>query len=108
MTHTSKARSASIAAFLMALGAAVNAAQTSADGGLPSDVRRLLDRASLCDHLAGEYDGVGSVRNAEVSEAVRKNRCDFVAQELARIKRKYASHSAVVQKISERESEASN
>jgi hypothetical protein len=72
---------------------------------LPSEVRKLLERVALCDHLAGEYDAVNSPRTIEVSESVELNRCAFVDQELKNMKRKYANSKAVLEEIAKAESE---
>lgn len=66
---------------------------------LPAEVKKLLERAALCDHLAGEYDAPNSPRTAEVSQAAEANRCAFVEQELKSMKRKYANSNAVMQEI---------
>lgn len=71
---------------------------------LPIEVKKLLERVALCDHLAGEYDSPGSTRTIEVSQSVELNRCDLVDQELKNVRLKYANSKAVLQELAKVES----
>ncbi|MEK8035065.1 hypothetical protein AACH06_29970 [Ideonella sp. DXS29W] len=105
-----KSLASSLAILACSLSLSVAAQPPAASGSavkLPTEVRKLLERVALCDHLAGEYDAVNSPRTIEVSRSVELNRCDFVDQELQNMKKKYANSAAVLQEISRAESERS-
>ncbi|MFO1338750.1 MAG: hypothetical protein U1F53_11040 [Burkholderiaceae bacterium] len=74
------------------------------DAPLPADVKALLNRVVLCDHLAGEYDAPGSQRTIEVSESVEREGCAFIEQDLKNMKRRYARHPAALRALAEAES----
>lgn len=72
---------------------------------LPSEVKELIERIALCEHLGGEYDAPGSPRTLEVAEAVEVNRCSSVDQELKNMKHKYADNRAVARALAKARSE---
>lgn len=89
----------------LAVAATAQTAPSSArTNELPADVRKLLERIALCNHLGGEYGAVGSPRNTEVSQAVELNRCDSLDQDAKKMKRKYAHRPAVLQALAQAES----
>lgn len=70
------------------------AARCPTDKIVPAEVTTLLERARLCDHLAGEV-GELSERGKQVSQASQRNQCDFVESELERMKKKFAANCQV-------------
>jgi hypothetical protein len=74
----------------------MNAAQATASPTPPYDVARFLDRRMNCDHWAGEepYD---ADRRREIDAAIRHLRCDAIARDERRIRKRYASRPAVLE-----------
>jgi hypothetical protein len=70
----------------------------SARPTLPADVRHVLKRREDCDHWLGEepYD---ADRRREIERAVRKLRCDTLERDEARLRRRYVTHPAIIDRL---------
>ncbi len=70
------------------------AQETRAPEGLPRDVRAFVARHEACEHFLGEepYD---AARARELARNV-KSLCTGSDAKLARLKRKYAGHAAIM------------
>jgi hypothetical protein len=67
----------------------------------PRDVQRFVDRREGCDHMRGEIpEPSEKQRMKEVSREIRKL-CTGTDKELAQLKRKYASYSAIMQVLNQ-------
>jgi hypothetical protein len=82
--------------------AADTAARCATDKIAPAEVAKLLQRARLCDHLAGEI-GAGGERGRDVSESSTRNQCDFVDGDLAQLKKRFASNCQAMADIADYE-----
>lgn len=62
-----------------------------AQDALPRDVQRFVNRRGGCDHLRGEHDRMSEPR------IETRRLCSGTDRELARLKRKYAANSTIMQ-----------
>ena len=72
---------------------------------VPLEVSRALERAELCQHLAGEINGDRAPQDQEVNAEMKKHKCGTAAGDLRRIKLKYARDDAVLKRIGQYEAE---
>ena len=99
------ARSGVLAVILAASGCSSGSIQSSdavdenllvADfRGVPTDVRRVAQRLASCTHVAGEINGDGSDRDAQVFAAMTALDCDTVARDTSAIRQKYSRNRLV-------------
>ena len=62
---------------------------------LPKDARRVVERLAGCLHFAGEFNGNGSQRDKDVSDAESELRCETIEQDAAAIRKRYAGNKSV-------------
>jgi len=73
-----------------------SATQTSQTfSNLPHDVRTLISRTYLCDHLLGEISGLGDAHQMEIIDAANKA-CKRVDSDLLRLKKRYANDKSII------------
>jgi len=83
--------------FLICLALLAPALPALAQGYLPRDVQRFVDRREGCDHMRGEIpDASEKLRMNDVTREIRKL-CAGTDKELVELKRKYASNSTIMQ-----------
>lgn len=72
----------------------VSAAASGADGNLPDEVKKLVDRRQDCHHWAGEepYD---KARAKQIDRAMRSLKCDDVDRDVDRMRKEYPGDAAV-------------
>lgn len=67
----------------------------------PSDIQKFVERREGCDHMRGELPDPGEKRRMrEVNREIRKL-CTGTDKELMRLKKKYATNSAIMQRLDE-------
>lgn len=72
-----------------------------AAGPLPSDVKKFVDRREGCDHMRGELPYPSEKqRMKEVNREIERL-CKGTDDQLAQLKRKYASNGPVMQRLKE-------
>jgi hypothetical protein len=72
-----------------------------ASEALPRDVQRFVDKREGCDHMRGEIPEPGDKRRMqEVNREIQKL-CKGTDKELAQLKKKYAKHPSVLQRLDE-------
>jgi hypothetical protein len=75
--------------------ASSGAAQLTRPPRLPAEVKAAIKRLELCHHFAGEIGGDGTDRDKELGKALRRYRCDQIAETIKTLKRKYHSNEQV-------------
>jgi hypothetical protein len=77
----------------------------AAQAGLPKDVEKFIAKREACDHFRGEIPTPGEKRRVkEVNREIRRL-CDGTDRTLAQLKRKHAMDAAVMQRLSEFDSQ---
>jgi hypothetical protein len=72
-----------------------------ADGSLPRDVQKFIDRREGCDHMRGDIpDPSEKQRMKEVNREIEKL-CKGTDKQLVQLKKKYASDALVIQRLNE-------
>ncbi|MDR2239190.1 MAG: hypothetical protein LBE33_01970 [Zoogloeaceae bacterium] len=62
----------------------------------PRDVRAIVERISLCEHFAGEFNGDGSDHDKYVNAKMTQLRCgDALDRDVGAIRKKYSDNQAV-------------
>lgn len=82
-----------------ATGQTPNAQTTSAETTLPKEVKRVIDRAETCNHLAGEIDDDNSEHDKEIDAELRRNNCGAVEKQLQRLAAMYKDQPKVLKAI---------
>jgi hypothetical protein len=86
---------------LICLALLTSALPALADGLLPRDVQKFVDRREGCDHMRGEIPDPGEKqRMKEVNREIKKL-CKGTDKQLAQLKKKYVSNAAVIQRLNE-------
>ena len=66
--------------------------------GQPKDVASFISRAFGCRHFSGE-EPYSRERGREIKSAMKKLKCDRLAQDEQRLRRKYRSNPAVLKAL---------
>ena len=72
---------------------------SSASAALPDTVRKLIERAELCEHFAGEFNGDRSRRDREINAILTKNKCDRIPSEIQSLKAKHKGDAEIVRSL---------
>lgn len=73
----------------------------AAKSGLPADVTAFVERAEMCEHFAGEFNGDQSEHDREVNATMTKLRCDALDADRAGLRKKYRSSESVRDALAE-------
>ena len=71
----------------------------SASAPLPDAVRKVVDRAELCEHFAGEFNGDRSRRDREINAILTRNRCDRIPSEIQALKARHKGNAAILRSL---------
>lgn len=63
---------------------------------LPKSVNAFMERYSACYHYAGEFNGDGSARDAQLNRQMAKLRCDNIEKDTSAFRKKYATNKKVM------------
>ncbi len=63
---------------------------------LPKSVNVFIERYSACYHYAGEFNGDGSTRDAQLNRQMAKLRCDTIEKDTQQFRRKYAANKKIM------------
>lgn len=88
-------------AILLALPVGFGRGGCAADGKLPADVLRFMDRMDLCDHLRGEFSGHPESDSDRID--LINNACTGIDRELAAPIVRYRHHQRVLETLSKYE-----
>jgi hypothetical protein len=65
----------------------------------PSDVSVVIDRATTCQHFAGEFNGDGSKRDKEINTTMKNLKCNKVQNDLHAIRKRYANSKTITEAL---------
>ncbi|WP_426702565.1 hypothetical protein ACPPVV_06060 [Rhodanobacter sp. Col0626] len=65
----------------------------------PAPVAKFVERSASCMHFAGEFNGDGSARDAEVNRRMDKLRCNALHQDLQALRRRYRTDARVTARL---------
>jgi hypothetical protein len=78
----------------------VSASSTSvADAGWPTPVATFIERSENCMHFAGEFNGDGSARDAEVNRRMDQLRCNALPHDLQVLRKRYRGDAHVSKRL---------
>jgi hypothetical protein len=83
--------------FLIYLALLVPALPVLAQGYLPRDVQRFVDRREACDHMRGDIPDPSEKRPMNGVAREINMLCAGTDRELVQLKRKYATNSTIMQ-----------
>lgn len=63
---------------------------------LPKSANAFIQRYSACYHYAGEFNGDGSTRDAQLNRQMAKLRCDTIEKDTQQFRKKYAANKKVM------------
>ena len=86
---------------LICLALLMSALPVLASDLLPRDVQRFVDRRETCDHLRAEMPDPGAKLRMAEAEREPGKQCKGTDKELARLKRKYAANTTIMQVLNQ-------
>ena len=86
---------------LICLALLMSALPVLAGDLLPRDVQRFVDRRESCDHMREETPVPGEKLRMAGMERELSKQCKGTGQELARLKRKYAANTTIMQVLNQ-------
>ncbi|HEY1589016.1 MAG TPA: hypothetical protein VGG00_04700 [Rhodanobacter sp.] len=60
-----------------------------ADANWPVPITKFIERSENCMHFAGEFNGDGSARDAEVNRRMDELRCNSLPRDLQALRKRY-------------------
>ena len=107
MIKTTIKYSVAVFATLIAVQNVAIAAPASAKNQpLPKSVNAFIERYSACYHYAGEINGDGSTRDAQLNRQMAKLRCDTIEKDTQQFRKKYAGNKKVMAAFAQVDMEA--
>ena len=85
---------------------AIAAPAPSKNQPLPKSVDAFMERYSACYHYAGEFNGDGSARDAQVNRQMAQLRCDTIEKDTSAFRKKYATNKKVMAAFAQVDMEA--
>jgi hypothetical protein len=71
----------------------------SVDANWPAPVAKFIERSENCMHFAGEFNGDGSARDAEVNRRMDKLRCNALHRDLQALLKRYRADARVTKRL---------
>jgi hypothetical protein len=65
------------------------------DADWPPPVAKFIERSEGCLHFAGEFDGDGSARDAEVGRRMDELRCNALPHDLQMLRKRYRNDARI-------------
>ena len=97
MIKTTIKYAVSVLATLIAVqSVAIAAPAPSKSQVLPKSANAFIQRYSACYHYAGEFNGDGSARDAQLNRQMAKLRCDTIEKDTQQFRKKYAGNKKVM------------
>ena len=73
---------------------------------LPKSVNVFIQRYSACYHYAGEFNGDGSARDAQINRKMAQLRCDTIEKDTQQFRKKYAANKKIMAAFAQVDMEA--
>ncbi len=65
----------------------------------PAPVARFIERSDGCMHFAGEFNGDGSARDAQVSRRMNELRCNSLLADLQALRKRYRGDAQIIARL---------
>ena len=85
-----------LATLIAVQNVAVAAPASAKNQPLPKSANAFIQRYSACYHYAGEFNGDGSTRDAQLNRQMAKLRCDTIEKDTQQFRKKYAGNKKVM------------
>ncbi|OOG50273.1 hypothetical protein [Rhodanobacter sp. C01] len=71
----------------------------SADANWPAPMTKFIERSENCMHFAGEFNGDGSARDAEINHRMDELRCNSLPRDLQALRKRYRNNSRITTRL---------
>ena len=85
---------------------AIAAPASAKNQPLPKSVNAFIQRYSACYHYAGEFNGDGSTRDAQINRQMAQLRCDTIEKDTQQFRKKYAANKKIMAAFAQVDMEA--
>ena len=85
-----------LATLIAVQNVAIAAPDSAKIQSMPKSVNVFIQRYSACYHYAGEFNGDGSARDAQLNRQMAKLRCDTIEKDTQQFRKKHAANKKIM------------